>query len=161
VTETVRELETEMLAAANNLEFEKAALLRDQIRELKRQFGQTSAPPKPSPRKPRQQWSIGRESAANRAARLRLPPFTSVYTVAELRGHPGMKILEQLAKPAVQSPVSPGSGPMPFAPDPDEVPGLLHGVPIEPVPPTTHRTVKGKLHYRGKSQPLPVVDPWE
>jgi len=38
VTETVRELETEMLEAANNLEFEKAALLRDQIRELKRQY---------------------------------------------------------------------------------------------------------------------------
>ena len=36
VTETVRELEEEMLTAANNLEFEKAALLRDQIRELKR-----------------------------------------------------------------------------------------------------------------------------
>jgi excinuclease ABC subunit B len=32
----IRELEEEMLAAANNLEFEKAALLRDQIRELKR-----------------------------------------------------------------------------------------------------------------------------
>ncbi|MHB1307095.1 MAG: excinuclease ABC subunit UvrB [Limisphaerales bacterium] len=39
VTETLRELEAEMLEAANNLEFEKAALLRDQIRELKRQFG--------------------------------------------------------------------------------------------------------------------------
>jgi excinuclease ABC subunit B len=36
ITETIRELEEEMLAAANNLEFEKAALLRDQIRELKR-----------------------------------------------------------------------------------------------------------------------------
>jgi excinuclease ABC subunit B len=36
VTETIRELEEEMLAAANNLEFEKAALLRDQVRELKR-----------------------------------------------------------------------------------------------------------------------------
>jgi excinuclease ABC subunit B len=36
VTETVRELEAEMLEAANQLEFEKAALLRDQIRELKR-----------------------------------------------------------------------------------------------------------------------------
>ncbi|MHB8520160.1 MAG: excinuclease ABC subunit UvrB [Limisphaerales bacterium] len=36
VTETIRELEAEMLEAANNLEFEKAALLRDQIRELKR-----------------------------------------------------------------------------------------------------------------------------
>jgi excinuclease ABC subunit B len=36
VTETIRELEEEMLTAANNLEFEKAALLRDQINELKR-----------------------------------------------------------------------------------------------------------------------------
>ncbi len=39
VTETLRELEEEMLAAANNLVFEKAALLRDQIRELKRGTG--------------------------------------------------------------------------------------------------------------------------
>jgi excinuclease ABC subunit B len=36
VTETIRELEEQMLEAANNLEFEKAALFRDQIRELKR-----------------------------------------------------------------------------------------------------------------------------
>ncbi len=36
VTETIRELEEEMLKAADNLEFEKAALLRDQIQELKR-----------------------------------------------------------------------------------------------------------------------------
>src|SRR5436190_6796737 len=36
LTETLREVEEEMLAAANNLEFEKAALLRDQLRELKR-----------------------------------------------------------------------------------------------------------------------------
>jgi excinuclease ABC subunit B len=36
INETIKELEEEMLAAANNLEFEKAALLRDQIRELKR-----------------------------------------------------------------------------------------------------------------------------
>ena len=36
ISETIRELEEEMLGAANNLEFEKAALLRDQIRELKR-----------------------------------------------------------------------------------------------------------------------------
>jgi excinuclease ABC subunit B len=42
VTETLRELEADMLAAANNLEFEKAALLRDQIRELKRGAGDTS-----------------------------------------------------------------------------------------------------------------------
>ncbi len=36
INQTIKELEEEMLAAANNLEFEKAALLRDQIRELKR-----------------------------------------------------------------------------------------------------------------------------
>lgn len=36
ITETIKELEEEMLAAANNLEFEKAALMRDQIKELKR-----------------------------------------------------------------------------------------------------------------------------
>jgi len=39
VTETLRELEEEMLEAASNLEFEKAAHLRDQIRELKRATG--------------------------------------------------------------------------------------------------------------------------
>jgi excinuclease ABC subunit B len=36
LTETIKELESEMLAAANELKFEKAALLRDQIKELKR-----------------------------------------------------------------------------------------------------------------------------
>ncbi len=36
LTTTISELEEEMLAAANNLEFEKAALCRDQIKELKR-----------------------------------------------------------------------------------------------------------------------------
>lgn len=45
VTETLRQLEEEMLAAANNLEFEKAALLRDQIRELKRGTGDGSGGP--------------------------------------------------------------------------------------------------------------------
>ncbi len=39
VTETLRELEEAMLEAANKLEFEKAALFRDQIRELKRTYG--------------------------------------------------------------------------------------------------------------------------
>jgi excinuclease ABC subunit B len=36
LTETISELETEMLRAAEDLQFEKAALLRDQIKELKR-----------------------------------------------------------------------------------------------------------------------------
>ena len=39
VTETIRELEEEMLTAAGELKFEKAAMLRDQIRELKRANG--------------------------------------------------------------------------------------------------------------------------
>ena len=39
VVETIRELQAEMLAASNNLEFEKAALCRDQIGELKRGAG--------------------------------------------------------------------------------------------------------------------------
>jgi excinuclease ABC subunit B len=43
VAETIRELEEEMLTAANNLEFEKAALLRDQIKELKRTLGGVAA----------------------------------------------------------------------------------------------------------------------
>ncbi|MEY4387230.1 MAG: excinulease of nucleotide excision repair, damage recognition component [Verrucomicrobiota bacterium] len=45
LTETLRELEEEMLTAANNLEFEKAALLRDQIKELKRMMGGKDAGP--------------------------------------------------------------------------------------------------------------------
>jgi excinuclease ABC subunit B len=40
LTETLRNLQGEMLEASNNLEFEKAALLRDQIRELKTSFGE-------------------------------------------------------------------------------------------------------------------------
>jgi excinuclease ABC subunit B len=39
LTETLRSLQEEMLEASNNLEFEKAALRRDQIRELKSSFG--------------------------------------------------------------------------------------------------------------------------
>ncbi len=46
VTETIRQLEEEMLEAANNLEFEKAALLRDQINELKRSTGDPTAKPR-------------------------------------------------------------------------------------------------------------------
>jgi excinuclease ABC subunit B len=38
VTETLRQLQEEMVEASDNLEFEKAALLRDQIRELKHNF---------------------------------------------------------------------------------------------------------------------------
>jgi excinuclease ABC subunit B len=50
LAETIRELEEEMITAANNLEFEKAALLRDQIKELKRMTGggkETATPSSP------------------------------------------------------------------------------------------------------------------
>jgi len=53
LTETISELETEMLAAAEELQFEKAALLRDQIKELKRVIdgSQPDRETKPSPGK--------------------------------------------------------------------------------------------------------------
>jgi excinuclease ABC subunit B len=38
--EFIRELESEMLAAAEQLDFERAAQLRDRIHELKKQMGQ-------------------------------------------------------------------------------------------------------------------------
>ncbi len=41
IAETIKELEGEMVEAANNLQFEKAALLRDQVRELKRNLDGT------------------------------------------------------------------------------------------------------------------------
>ncbi len=47
VTETIRELEGEMLKAAEDLQFEKAALLRDQIKELKHMIAGTKPEAKP------------------------------------------------------------------------------------------------------------------
>ncbi|EDY19565.1 excinuclease ABC, B subunit [Chthoniobacter flavus Ellin428] len=49
LTETLRELEQEMMIAANNLEYEKAALLRDQIAELKAGTGVSKIEPKRKP----------------------------------------------------------------------------------------------------------------
>jgi excinuclease ABC subunit B len=49
VTETIRELEGEMLKAAEDLQFEKAALLRDQIKELKRMVSGEPPPEKSKP----------------------------------------------------------------------------------------------------------------
>ncbi len=51
ISQTIKELEEEMVTAANNLEFEKAALLRDQVRELKRSLD-GSEPPKAPTDKP-------------------------------------------------------------------------------------------------------------
>jgi excinuclease ABC subunit B len=44
VVDTIRELQASMLEASNNLEFEKAALFRDQVNELKRMTGSPDAP---------------------------------------------------------------------------------------------------------------------
>ena len=49
VTETIRELEESMIEAANNLEFEKAALVRDQIRELKKVLSHSKPEPAARP----------------------------------------------------------------------------------------------------------------
>ena len=48
VVETISELEAEMISAAEKLEFEKAALLRDQINELKNLTGKTKKTATPS-----------------------------------------------------------------------------------------------------------------
>jgi excinuclease ABC subunit B len=47
ITSTIQELETEMLKAAEDLKFEKAALLRDQIKELKHMLDGTKLEAKP------------------------------------------------------------------------------------------------------------------
>jgi len=47
ITSTIQELETEMLKAAEDLKFEKAALLRDQIKELKHMMDGTKSEAKP------------------------------------------------------------------------------------------------------------------
>jgi excinuclease ABC subunit B len=47
ITSTIQELEIEMLKAAEDLQFEKAALLRDQIKELKHMLDGTKSEAKP------------------------------------------------------------------------------------------------------------------
>jgi len=49
LTQTISELESEMLKAAEDLHFEKAALLRDQIKELKRMLDGGKPEDKPGP----------------------------------------------------------------------------------------------------------------
>jgi excinuclease ABC subunit B len=49
LTDLLRELEQEMVTAAGNLEYEKAALLRDQIAELKDGAGISKIEPKRKP----------------------------------------------------------------------------------------------------------------
>jgi excinuclease ABC subunit B len=66
LTETIKELEEEMLAAANNLEFEKAALLRDQLRELKRAVG-GSVPAREAARTRQVSYRRGKSARAARS----------------------------------------------------------------------------------------------
>lgn len=71
INETIKEIEEEMLAAANNLEFEKAALLRDQIRELKRGSDANAAGKAPDPTASRP--VSYRKGARSRAPRKEMP----------------------------------------------------------------------------------------
>jgi excinuclease ABC subunit B len=66
VAETIRELEEEMLSAANNLEFEKAALLRDQVNELKRATGDGTGAEKPTSVSYRKGGGRGRKAKVGR-----------------------------------------------------------------------------------------------
>jgi excinuclease ABC subunit B len=72
ITETIKELEEEMLGAANNLEFEKAALLRDQVRELKRAIpgSEPPAPGKPGTTRP---VSYGKAHKSRSSGRRQVP----------------------------------------------------------------------------------------
>jgi excinuclease ABC subunit B len=72
ITETIKELEEEMLGAANNLEFEKAALLRDQIRELKRAIpgSEPATPGKPGAARP---VSYGKSRKSRSSGRRQVP----------------------------------------------------------------------------------------
>jgi excinuclease ABC subunit B len=69
LTETIKELESEMLTAANNLEFEKAALLRDQIKELKRALDGTQ-PTSSATNKSTSYRAAGRGKKLSRAKRV-------------------------------------------------------------------------------------------
>jgi excinuclease ABC subunit B len=63
LTETIKQLEGEMVAAAEALQFEKAALFRDQIKELKRMLEGGKAEDKPRPVSYRKGGRQGRRKA--------------------------------------------------------------------------------------------------
>ena len=72
LTQTIKEIEEEMLAAANHLEFEKAALLRDQLRELRRA---TEGRPKTQTTDSKSEPVSYRKKPKPRAARGKQVPF--------------------------------------------------------------------------------------
>ncbi len=69
LSDTIKELEEQMLGAANNLEFEKAALLRDQIRELKRALDGST------PEKAASERATYRKGGKSRGSRRAQAPF--------------------------------------------------------------------------------------
>ena len=60
VLDVIRELEQEMIEASGKLEYERAALLRDQIRELKRQAGMETDDSGPTPLKRQVRYGGGK-----------------------------------------------------------------------------------------------------
>jgi excinuclease ABC subunit B len=66
VHRAVGDLESEMLAAADALEFERAAMLRDEIRELKRLLSSKAGEPQSEPPEPRRRGGKGRAKAPRR-----------------------------------------------------------------------------------------------
>ena len=60
IVRVLGELEAEMMEAAAALEYERAALIRDQIAELKQRLHGQSPKPAPSP-KPRPKYGRGRK----------------------------------------------------------------------------------------------------
>jgi len=72
LSQTIKELEEEMLAAANNLEFEKAALLRDQVRELRRVM-EGSRPADPSKTQTGGPVNYGTKPKRNSSKRKQVP----------------------------------------------------------------------------------------
>ena len=73
----------------------------------------------------------------------------------------GMKTAEHVAGVVSRAEHAPVSAPMPFALGLDEMSGLNADAPIEPPPPAKRRVLKGRLLHRGRSQPIPITDPWE
>jgi excinuclease ABC subunit B len=58
LTQTISELESEMMKAAEDLHFEKAALLRDQIKELKRMIEGGKPEEKAAPVSYKKSWRV-------------------------------------------------------------------------------------------------------
>jgi excinuclease ABC subunit B len=72
VSQTIKELEEEMLTAANNLEFEKAALLRDQVRELRRGMEGGRAEPEATSKRPKP-VSYGKKTKSSSSQKKQVP----------------------------------------------------------------------------------------